>query len=104
MPKHKESMAERIRQYKKANPMATREQIAEAIGTKVQQVSNVLSAVRRKAGLSRKRKATVVVKRQNVTAGVRLDGGYYSLDKLKDIVRALEVLNKISGVAKAKDD
>ena len=104
MTKHKDSIAAQIRKYKKDNPMASREEIAKATGTYLQRVSNVLSVARRKAGVARKRKSTVVVKRQNVTAGVRLDGGYYSLDKLKDIVKALEVLNKISSVAKAKDE
>ena len=104
MTKHKDSVAAQIRKYKKDNPSATLEAIAKATGATLQRVSNVLSIARRKAGLARKRKSTVVVKRQNITAGVRLDGGYYSLEKLRDIVKALELLNKISGVAKANND
>lgn len=104
MGTHKNSAAEQIRKYKKDNPLASREAIAEATGATLQRVSNVLSQARRKAGVARKRKTAVLIKKANTTAGVRLDGGYYSLDKLKDIVKALEVLSKISGVAKAKDD
>jgi len=104
MTTHKDSVAAQIRKYKKDNPLASREAIAEATGATLQRVSNVLSIARRKAGLARKRKASVGVKKPNNSAGVRLDGGYYSLEKLKDIVKALELLSKISGVAKANND
>ena len=104
MTTHKDSVAAQIRKYKKDNPLASREAIAEVTGATLQRVSNVLSIARRKAGLARKRKASVRVKKPNNTAGVRLDGGYYSLEKLRDIVKALELLNKISGVAKANND
>ena len=104
MTTHKDSVAAQIRKYKKDNPLASREAIAEATGATLQRVSNVLSIARRKTGLSRKRKSSVKTKKPVQTAGVRLDGGYYSLEKLKDIVKALELLEKISGMAKAKND
>jgi hypothetical protein len=90
---HKNSKAEEIRKYVRQNPTATRDEIAEKLGVSLQRVSNVLSIARRKARIKRKVGRPKAVKR--MTAGIKLEGGYYTISKLKDIVHALETLNKL---------
>mgnify|MGYP003350837032 FL=1 len=97
---HKNSKAEEIRKYARQNPNATRDEIAERTGVKPQRVSNVLSIAKRKAKLKRKVVMPKLVKR--MTAGIKLEGGYYTVGKLKEIVNALETLNKL--MAKEADE
>ena len=97
---HKNSKAEEIRKYVRQNPTATRDEIAERTGVKPQRVSNVLSIAKRKAKLNRKVGRPKLVKR--MTAGIKLEGGYYTVGKLKEIVNALETLNKL--MAKEADE
>ena len=107
---HKFSKAQTLRDYMKNNPSATRQEISEALGFSTDFIRTVINQDNRrikKHGMIRKpgRPSTKTVKIANKPSiGVKLNGGYYSLDKLKDIVKALEVLSKISGVAKANDD
>jgi hypothetical protein len=98
---HKNSKAEEIRKYARQNPNATRDEIAERTGVKPQRVSNVLSIAKRKAKTKRAEKKAVPILRP-ISAGIKLEGGYYSLEKLKDIVDALETLNKL--MAKKAND
>ena len=97
---HKNSKAEEIRKYARQNPNATRDEIAERTGVKPQRVSNVLSIAKRKTKLKRKVGRPKLVKR--MTAGIKLEGGYYTVGKLKEIVNALETLNKL--MAKEADE
>lgn len=96
MTLHKDSMAAKIRNYKKDNPFATTKQIAEATGATLHRISNVLSNARIKAGVYKRRKRNTTTKKVFATVGVNLNGGYYSLEKLTEIVKALETLNKLS--------
>lgn len=90
---HKNSKAEEIRKYARQNPTATRNEISVKTGVSMQRVSNVLSIAKRKALAKRKVVSQKAVKR--TTAGIKLEGGYYTVDKLKEIVNALETLNKL---------
>jgi hypothetical protein len=73
------------------NPEATREEIANAVGCSLHRVQGVISYDKNR--LIKKRK--VVVQKNTKSAGIRLMGGYYTLEKLKEIVNALETLNKL---------
>ncbi len=97
---HKNSKAEEIRKYVRQNPTASRQEVADKLGVSLQRVSNVLSIARRKARIKRKVGTPRAVKR--TTAGIKLEGGYYTVSKLKDIVNALETLNKL--MAKTAND
>ena len=97
---HKHSKAEEIRKYVRQNPTAPRQEVADKLGVSLQRVSNVLSIARRKARIKRKVGTPRAVKR--TTAGIKLEGGYYTVSKLKDIVNALETLNKL--MAKTAND
>ena len=97
---HKNSKAEAIRKYVRNNPTATRSEIADKLGVSIQRITNVLSIARRKADAKRKVGRPKAVKR--MTAGIKLEGGYYTVGKLKEIVNALETLNKL--MAKEADE
>lgn len=90
--KHKDSKAEAIRQYKQKNPDAKREEIAANVGTSLRRVTDVLSKERKKIVIKRKPGRPP---KTTSNVGVKLDGGYYTVGKLKEIVNALETLNKL---------
>jgi hypothetical protein len=101
MGAHKNSKAQAIREYMKANPEASRQEIATALGFSVELVRNSINQDKR-LGMPklRKRKVRVLKKITHPTSvGIKLDGGYYSLAKLKDIVGALETLSKVTNLA-----
>jgi hypothetical protein len=107
---HENSKASILRDYIKENPTATRKQMAEALGFTLDFVRNAIRQDSKRLarhGTIRKpgrppMKTVKIVKK--TSAGVKLNGGYYSLEKLRDIVKALELLEKISSVAKANND
>lgn len=108
MGTHKNSKAQILRDYIKNNPEATRKQVCEALGFSSDYVRTAISQDKRrlkKHGIIRKPGRPPVKPFNNQPLlGVKLNGGYYSLGKLQEIVKALELLSKISGVAKANND
>jgi hypothetical protein len=108
MGTHKNSKAQILRDYIKNNPDATRKQMCEALGFSSDYVRTAIRQDKirlKKHGMIRKPGRPPVKRNTNETpVGVKLNGGYYSLEKLKDIVKALELLSKISGMAKANND
>lgn len=95
MVAHKNSKAEAIRQYKAQNPNANREEIATKVGTSLRRVTDVLSRERKKIGEKRKRGRPPLKNKEPSFVGVKLSGGHYTLEKLREIVNALETLNKL---------
>lgn len=107
MGAHKNSKAQAIRDYIKTNPEASKQDIANALGFSLTLVRNSINQDKR-LGVPKIRKPSKPRILKKITyptsVGVKLDGGYYSLSKLKEIVGALETLNKVSAMAKEKHE
>lgn len=91
---HKNSKAETIRKYVRSHPEQTYKEVAEKNNATINYVRSVMSIAKLKASAKRKLLAPLQLMIQN-KAGIKLNGGYYTLDKLKEIVNALETLNKL---------